>query len=694
VRVWDPAVRLFHWALVLAVLVAGWTGVWVGDRAITPHVMVGIGVGALVMARLVWGFCGGRFARFQGFVVGPVALMQHVRDLAQGHAARHLGHNPLGGAMIVVLLAALASLVATGLAVWGGVFRAGPLTTYLSVDAGERLLTLHGWIAYGLFGLVAAHVLGALGESLRTSENLAGAMVTGRKERRAFDHAPAEVTAQPFVALAMVVAGLRRRLGTWRIAGSASGARCAGGDRGQCLRVAMFGLSCGLSPLALACLELAGADGGSWRPFRRGCLASRSRYRSRHRLPDCPCRRDDGNAGGTCVPHGRSGRALHHHRNAVLEGQARSHLPEALFKAPAVATKANCAACHGDAGTGWFYPGNINIPCGPDIIEHERNDTMKHWHKALVLAGTVTAAGAAWAAPAAVQALIDGYAAAGGANFSADAGKALFQGQPYRRQCRHAVVHHVPHDRSRRKSATPARARRSRRWPRPCRPTGSPTRPRSRKWFGRNCNTVLGRECTAQEKGDILTYLSEPVTRNEKETIMTKDQSIRGLVLASLAVAAMGCGAARAESGEEGEEGGGGFAQMDPTMKSRMFGLPYGLSRRVPAQGKLDADPRQSAQALRRGCEPSGRDHRADPRLSHGPCRPVAGNDRSGQPAAQDHRAGLVRGRAWTALDQTGEGRSGHRLDVQLRGLPQGAELRVGVKAVAHCGCLARVRCR
>lgn len=28
------------------------------------------------------------------------------------------------------------------------------------------------------------------------------------------------------------------------------------------------------------------------------------------------------------------------------------------------------------------------------------------------------------------------------------------------------------------------------------------------KWFGRNCNTVLGRECTAAEKGDFITYLS------------------------------------------------------------------------------------------------------------------------------------------------------------------------------------------
>ncbi|HUL06343.1 MAG TPA: DUF1924 domain-containing protein [Candidatus Acidoferrum sp.] len=28
------------------------------------------------------------------------------------------------------------------------------------------------------------------------------------------------------------------------------------------------------------------------------------------------------------------------------------------------------------------------------------------------------------------------------------------------------------------------------------------------KWFGRNCNSVLGRDCTAAEKGDVITYLA------------------------------------------------------------------------------------------------------------------------------------------------------------------------------------------
>lgn len=30
-----------------------------------------------------------------------------------------------------------------------------------------------------------------------------------------------------------------------------------------------------------------------------------------------------------------------------------------------------------------------------------------------------------------------------------------------------------------------------------------------RKWLKRNCKWTLGRECTAQEKGDVLTYLSK-----------------------------------------------------------------------------------------------------------------------------------------------------------------------------------------
>ncbi len=31
---------------------------------------------------------------------------------------------------------------------------------------------------------------------------------------------------------------------------------------------------------------------------------------------------------------------------------------------------------------------------------------------------------------------------------------------------------------------------------------------KTEKWFRRNCNTVLGRECTAQEKGDFIAFMT------------------------------------------------------------------------------------------------------------------------------------------------------------------------------------------
>ena len=46
---------------------------------------------------------------------------------------------------------------------------------------------------------------------------------------------------------------------------------------------------------------------------------------------------------------------------------------------------------------------------------------------------------------------------------------------------------------------------------RPLAPGADPTRftdrARAEKWFKRNCNDTLGRECTAAEKADLLAYL-------------------------------------------------------------------------------------------------------------------------------------------------------------------------------------------
>jgi hypothetical protein len=36
------------------------------------------------------------------------------------------------------------------------------------------------------------------------------------------------------------------------------------------------------------------------------------------------------------------------------------------------------------------------------------------------------------------------------------------------------------------------------------------------KWFKRNCNDVLGRACSVQEKGDVLAYLMQPASQEAR----------------------------------------------------------------------------------------------------------------------------------------------------------------------------------
>ena len=165
-KVWDPLVRIFHWGLVAAFLVAWATG----DEIERLHIAVGYCVIGLVAFRIVWGFVGGRHARFADFVRGPRAVASYLRDTAELRAKRYLGHNPAGGAMIVAVLTMLSIIGATGFmmttdAFWGVAW---------VQDAHETAVSL-------TLGLVVLHILGVVVASYEHGENLVRAMITGRK---------------------------------------------------------------------------------------------------------------------------------------------------------------------------------------------------------------------------------------------------------------------------------------------------------------------------------------------------------------------------------------------------------------------------------------------------------------------------------------------------------------------------------
>ncbi len=172
VPVWDRLVRLLHWTLVAGVALGWLTTEW----RTSWHQPVGYAGLVALALRLWWGFAGGRYARFAQFVRGPRATLAYARALLARDERRHLGHNPLGGWMIVALLACLAGLALTG---W--------LYTTDWLWGDETVEAVHRALAWTLVGLAALHVAGVLLTGRRQRENLVVAMVTGRKRAPAGD---------------------------------------------------------------------------------------------------------------------------------------------------------------------------------------------------------------------------------------------------------------------------------------------------------------------------------------------------------------------------------------------------------------------------------------------------------------------------------------------------------------------------
>lgn len=166
VRVWDRVVRSFHWALVLSFVTA-----WLTSHSSEDiHHWAGYAAATLVAIRLLWGVLGTPYARFSQFVRDPATVLRYLSAILNGREARYIGHNPAGGAMVIVLIAAMGSTALTGWLM--------TTDTYFGVEWVE---TLHSLAAHGLLLLVLFHVGGVALASVRHRENLVHAMITGRK---------------------------------------------------------------------------------------------------------------------------------------------------------------------------------------------------------------------------------------------------------------------------------------------------------------------------------------------------------------------------------------------------------------------------------------------------------------------------------------------------------------------------------
>lgn len=179
-KVWDLPVRLFHWTLVMLLVVSFTTGK-LGGNWLVWHFRSGYCILALVLFRIVWGLAGSETARFSNFIAGPSRVFGYARSMLGGSPQFHAGHNPVGGLMVVLLLVLLLLQASTGLFVDDDISTRGPLADKVS-DAMVSLFTrIHRININVILACVALHVGAALFYLWVKKDNLIKPMFTGSK---------------------------------------------------------------------------------------------------------------------------------------------------------------------------------------------------------------------------------------------------------------------------------------------------------------------------------------------------------------------------------------------------------------------------------------------------------------------------------------------------------------------------------
>ena len=203
--IWDRPTRIFHWVLVLLVVVCYLSG---RNGRFDIHIPAGQALLVLVAARIVWGFAGSASSRFRAFIRPVREIAAYLPTMLRREPDGRAGHNPLGGLSVAAMLLVLAAQASLGLfAVDVDGLNDGPLSFLVSYDAAREAAELHAMVVDGLLILVGLHVLAVLFHLLYKRENLTRTMLTGRG-RLAKGQAPPRLVSEWRAVLALALAAV------------------------------------------------------------------------------------------------------------------------------------------------------------------------------------------------------------------------------------------------------------------------------------------------------------------------------------------------------------------------------------------------------------------------------------------------------------------------------------------------------
>jgi cytochrome b len=219
VRVWDGPTRLFHWSLVILFALAYVT------RKVNPdltwHMRIGYAILILITFRLLWGFVGSSTSRFSAFAYAPWTALRYGFDFVLRRPRHFLGHNPLGGTVVFLVLGLIATQGILGLFSYDDHTNidGGPLVARVAESTVALFTKWHIWLFDIILIVLAAHVFASVAYLVWKREDLIGPMVTGRKRRGHYEDAAEARIASPLLALLCLILAAAIVLGGITLAG-------------------------------------------------------------------------------------------------------------------------------------------------------------------------------------------------------------------------------------------------------------------------------------------------------------------------------------------------------------------------------------------------------------------------------------------------------------------------------------------
>ncbi len=203
--VWDLPLRAFHWLFAASIL-ASWATAEAGFNWMQWHIRLGKWMIGLLSFRILWGFVGPRHARFTSFLAGPRAMWRYAKGLTgAGEPVHTVGHNPLGGVMVIIMLLLVAFQVSTGLFATDDIAWTGPYYPSVSSATAHELTSLHHANFNLIWAAIALHVGAIAYYTFIKRQSLVPAMVTGWKPAAAVPASEAITSSELWKALIVML---------------------------------------------------------------------------------------------------------------------------------------------------------------------------------------------------------------------------------------------------------------------------------------------------------------------------------------------------------------------------------------------------------------------------------------------------------------------------------------------------------